>query len=109
MDIREQCDGLQRILEDKKAEDIVILHVGDRTIIADYFIICNGRNTTHVKALCEELKEKYAEFGLDLRRTEGYNEGRWIVMDFANILVHIFHPEERCYYNMESLWQKNVE
>lgn len=62
-----------------------------------------------VKALCEELDEKYPEMGLDLRRKEGYAEGRWIVMDFGNILVHIFHPDERKYYNMERLWIDSPE
>ena len=59
---------------------------------------------SNLAAASDELDEKYGGLGLDLRRKEGYAEGRWIVLDFANILVHIFHPEERQYYNMERLW-----
>ena len=102
--IKEQAEALKTLLEDKKAEDAVLLHVADRTIIADYFIICSGRSSTHVKALCDEVEDSMKDLGLELLRIEGYNEGRWIVMDFASILLHIFCPDERQYYNMERLW-----
>ena len=106
MDTRlpEQVEALCAALYDKKAQDIVAIHVGDRTIIADWFVICSGRATPQVKALCDELEEKAAQAGLTLRRREGYDAGRWIVLDYADILVHIFHPEERRYYNIERLW-----
>ena len=78
--------------------------MGDKTIIADWFVIASGRSTTQVKALCDELEEKTAEKGMIARRKEGYQEGRWIVMDYGTILVHIFHPEEREYYKLERLW-----
>lgn len=80
------------------------IHVGDRTIIADWFVVCSGRATAQVKALCDEIEEKAEGMGLSVRRIEGYSEGRWIVIDFGSILVHIFYPEEREYYNMERLW-----
>ena len=57
-----------------------------------------------VKAICDEILEKYVEAGLTLRRKEGYTEGRWIVLDFGYVLLHIFHPDEREYYNIERLW-----
>ena len=88
----------------KKAQDIMAIHVGDRTIIADWFVVCSGRATAQVKALCDEIEEKAEGMGLSVRRIEGYSEGRWIVIDFGSILVHIFYPEEREYYNMERLW-----
>ena len=62
-------------------------------------------NFEQVKTLCDELEDKAASLGLDLLRKEGYNEGRWIVLDFGHILVHIFHPEERQYYHLERLWE----
>ena len=102
--IKEQAEALKTLLEDKKAEDTVLLHVADRTIIADYFIICSGRSSTHVKALADEVEDSMKDLGLELLRIEGYNDGRWIVMDFASILLHIFCPDERQYYNMERLW-----
>ena len=103
-EIRTQVLALCEALDNKKAFDILALNVADKTIIADWFIIASGRSTTQVKALCDELEEKAAERGLIAQRKEGYQEGRWIVVDFGTILVHIFHPEEREYYNVERLW-----
>ena len=100
----EQVEALCAALYDKKALDILAIHVGDRTVIADWFIICSGRAVPQIKALSDDLEDKAEQIGLDLRRTEGYDAGRWIVLDYADVLVHIFHPEERQYYNMERLW-----
>lgn len=102
---KEYVTEICELLYDKKATDIVTIDIADRSIIADYFIICSGRSNTQVKALCDELEEKTVPGGLKLRRKEGYAEGRWIVMDYSDILVHIFHPDERKYYNMERLWK----
>jgi len=95
---------LCKILYDKKALDIRAIEVTDKTIIADWFIVCSGRGVPQVKALSDEFEEKAAEMGLFPRRKEGYQEGRWIVLDFDDLLVHLFHPEERTYYNLERLW-----
>jgi ribosome-associated protein len=104
--IRQRVEGICEILYNKKAQDIVAIHVADKTIIADWFVICSGRAVSQVKALSEELDEKTPALGLTLRRSEGYTEGKWIVLDYADILVHIFYPEERKYYNMERLWDE---
>ena len=104
IDIRTQVLDICSVLDNKKAEDILAVHVGDKTIIADWFVIASGRSTTQVKALCDELEEKTAEKGMIARRKEGYQEGHWIVVDYGTILVHIFHPEEREYYKLERLW-----
>ncbi len=103
-DWKEKTLEICRVLYDKKGLDVVAINVADKTIIADWFVICSGRVPAQVKALCDELEDQAAQLGLDLRRKEGYNEGRWIVLDFAHILVHIFVPDERQYYNMERLW-----
>jgi len=102
--IRQQVDLLCDALYNHKALDILAIPVGDKTIIADWFIVCSGRATPQIRALCDDLEEKAAEAGLDLHRKEGYTAGRWIVLDYGDILVHIFHPEERQYYNVEHLW-----
>lgn len=106
---REQVLEICKILDDKKAVDIVAIDVADKTIIAEWFVICSGHASTQVKALCDELEDKVTELGADLRRKEGYQEGRWIVLDLADIIVHIFHPQERQYYNIERLWMDNPE
>lgn len=109
MTVQEQAKAIAKLLDDKKAEDIRLIHVGDRTIIADYFVVCSGRSVPHVKALCDEVDEHKDSFELTRLRTDGYNEGRWIVIDFGTILVHIFHPDERAYYNIERLWEGQAQ
>jgi nicotinate-nucleotide adenylyltransferase len=94
-----------KILYDKKATDILALHIGDKTIIADWFVVASGTSVTHVRALCDELEEKAESIGLSIRRKEGYEDARWIVLDFGFALVHLFHPEEREYYKIERLWE----
>jgi len=101
---KETVLDLCKILYDKKAQDIQAIYVGEKTIIAEWFVVASGYTSSQVKALCDELEDKGAAMGLEVRRKEGYSEGRWIVLDFADILVHIFHPEERKFYNMERLW-----
>ncbi len=105
--IKEQALGLCEILYNKKALDIMAIHVGDKTIIADWFVIASGRAVPQIKALCDEVDEKCGALGLEVRRREGYGDGRWIVLDFGDILLHIFHPEERRYYSVERLWNED--
>lgn len=93
-----------KALYDKKAQDIRAMYVQDKTVVADWFILCSGRSVPQVKTLCDDLEEKMAGTGYFVHRKEGYQEGRWVVLDFGDVLVHVFHPEERTYYNLERLW-----
>lgn len=88
----------------KKAEDVRILHVSHLTIVADYFILASGRSDVHVKSLCDEIRKFMHETGRIQLRIEGYREGRWIVIDYGDVLVHIFHKREREFYGLERLW-----
>lgn len=105
--IKQKALAVCEVLYNKKAQDIVAIHVADKTIVADWFIICSGRATQQVKSLADEVDHKASELGLTLRRSQGYGDAKWIVLDFADILVHIFYPEERKYYNMERLWDED--
>jgi ribosome-associated protein len=96
---------IAEILYDKKARDIVVLEVGHLTILADYLVIATGRSAIQVKALAQEVDDRLAEEGVQLRRKEGHNEGRWIVLDYGTVMVHVFHQEERSFYNLERLWE----
>lgn len=96
---------IAQVIYDKKGRDIIALDVQGLTVICDYMVIATGRSASQVKALADEVDEHMAQQGLDLRRTEGQNEGRWIIMDYGSILVHIFHQEDRAYYNLERLWE----
>lgn len=91
IDAKEQVLKICEILYDKKALNIRALNVADKTIIAEWFVVCSGRATTQVRTLCDELEDKAADMGLTVLRKEGYGEARWIVLDFGHILVHIFH------------------
>ena len=95
---RELAMDIAKILYDKGGVDIRVLS------ITDYFVIASGRNVQAVRALGEDVEDKLAEKGILPRRREGMNESRWIVLDYATVILHVFHPEEREYYNIERLW-----
>ena len=92
-------------MDEKKARDIVLLDVQQATILAETFLICSGTSANQVRMLAEEAEKTMAEYGIFARRMEGYREGRWVVVDFGGLMVHIFHREEREFYNIERLWK----
>lgn len=108
MDINESkmiAESICKCLSAKKAHDIVKIYVADKTIIADYFVIAGGRSTTQVRALCDAVEEYMSkEYSLDVRRREGVSEGRWAVLDFGEVIVHVFDDEQRLFYHLERLW-----
>lgn len=94
------------ILSSKKAENIVYIDVSDKSSLCDYFVIAGARSSTAVKSLCENLEEKMEkDFGEIPSRKDGGREGRWNVMDFGDVIVHIFNDEMRDFYNLERLWE----
>lgn len=97
-----------KALSGKKAENIIMIDVEELTIIAECFVIASGRSAIQVKALCDEVEEKLEKLGFRHIRIEGYAPGRWIVLDYGDVLVHIFHEEERKFYNMERLWEDGM-
>ena len=105
MENRELALKMAEILDQKGALDIQILEVTHLTSITDYFLVASGRNVQSVRSLSEDLEDKLAEENILPRRREGMHESRWIVLDYATVIVHIFHPEERQFYNIERLWQ----
>ncbi len=93
-----------KILDNKKAIDIVALKINEVTSVADYFVIVSGTSTTHVKALAEELEDKLSEMGQEPKHIEGKATG-WILLDYGNVVVHVFTPDQRENFNLEKLWQ----
>ena len=87
----------------KKGIDICLFEVSDRTVIADYYVICSGRASTHVAALADEVDYKLGKVGVRSYRTEGRDGGEWLLVDFGAVIVHIFSREAREYYNLERL------
>lgn len=93
-----------RLLNEKKAVDVILLEIGSISLIADYFLICHGNSQIQTKALCDHLLENLPDEECRLLRIEGYRDASWILMDFGVLVIHIFIPEERSFYNLERLW-----
>lgn len=92
------------ILDDKKALDIELLDISQRTIIADAFVICAGRTSIQVRALADEVEEALGREQIRPLHKEGYAPGRWVLLDYGGVVVHIFHREDREFYSLERLW-----
>lgn len=105
METNKLKENIVRILESKKAIDINVIDIDKVTILADTFIVCTGTSTPHVKALVDELEEKLEELGVRPLRKEGYETARWVLVDFGNTVVHVFHLNERDYYDLDRLWE----
>ncbi|GHV46854.1 ribosomal silencing factor RsfS [Clostridia bacterium] len=91
-------------LDSKKARNIKVMKITDLTSIADYFVIAEGTSSTQVKALADEVEVKLEAAGQRPARTEGYNGANWIVLDYSDVIVHIFHEDTRRFYDLERLW-----
>ncbi len=91
-------------LDSKNAKDVKILKTAEHTVLADYFVICNGTSTTHIKALVDEVDRELSEAGEPPVRREGLRSDIWVLMDFGSVIVHIFTDEARKFYDLERLW-----
>lgn len=98
------CGQICKLLDDKKASNIVVVDIAHLTIVADCFVICSGRSTTQVKGLSDYVEEELSRTGLVPLRKEGKTEGRWAVLDYGGVIVHIFQEETRTLYSLEQLW-----
>ncbi len=92
-------------LEDKKAEDIHVIDISEVSVIADYFIIAGGNNRSQIQALCDNVEEKLGRAGSAVRQIEGYDTANWILMDFGDVIIHIFDRENRLLYDLERIWR----
>lgn len=111
MDINKTAKIIYEALLDKKAENPVILNIGEVSVIADYFIIANGTNKSQINAMVDDVTEKLAKEGITFGKIEGINNTSWILMDYGDIIVHIFSKEDREFYDLERIWAdcKKVE
>lgn len=98
-----------RILDEKQARRIKLLFVEERTSLTDYFVICEGRSTTHVNSLADELTERLKADGISPLHIDGHSNGSWIAIDFASVIVHIFDRGTREFYSLENLWKDGKE
>ena len=95
MSERELLMTAVKAADDKRAEDIMVLNMKGISLIADYFVICHGNSDKQVQAIAREIREKAEEQGYNLKRIEGFDEARWVLIDIGDVVVHVFHKEER--------------
>lgn len=104
-DSKEMVKLAYQALEDKKGEDIQVIEIKDISIIADYFIIANGINSPQVDALVDSVKEALGRKGYEPKRIEGIRSASWILMDYGDVVIHVFSKEDRLFYNLERIWR----
>ena len=101
---REIADAIYEILDSKKARDVKVVAVADKTIIADYFVLCTGNSSTQVRALADEVEYKLGLAGLDAAHVEGRDSNSWRALDYSSVIVHVFDREARDFYNLDKLY-----
>ena len=104
-DAKELAEAIAEVLDSKKGTDIQVVHVADKTVIAEYFVLCSGNTSTHIKALVDEVEFKIGQRDLLPYHVEGKDNNAWIVMDYSHVLVHVFTHEARDFYNLEKLYE----
>lgn len=92
-------------LEDREAEDVTVIDISEISPIADYFIIANGTNESQVRALVDNVEETLGKAGYEVKQREGYGLGSWVLLDFGDIIVHVFDRENRVFYDLERIWR----
>jgi len=101
---KELAQQLAAVADDKRARNIVILDMNGISTMADYFIICHGSSEKQVQAIAREIKDAAAKEAVEVKRMEGFESARWILVDLGDVIVHVFHKEDREYYQLEKLW-----
>lgn len=91
-------------IEDKKGMNVMALNLQGISLLADYFVICHGNSTPQVQAIAMEVRKKAGELGVNVKGLEGYDTAKWVLVDLGDVVVHVFHRDDREYYNIERLW-----
>jgi ribosome-associated protein len=104
IDAKELAIEIAQLLDEKKAIDVQVLDISNLTTVCDFFVIASGRTELQVRALSDELEKNLALKEFRAWHKEGYRKGRWVVLDYKDVVVHLFHKDERAFYNLERLW-----
>ncbi|MCI8429316.1 MAG: ribosome silencing factor [Lachnospiraceae bacterium] len=102
---KEMAKIVVNALEEKKAKDLKLLDISDVSVLADYFVIASGSNHNQVQAMADEVEEKLGKAGYTPKQVEGYQTANWILMDYQDIIIHIFDEENRLFYDLERIWR----
>ena len=105
----QQAKETAKILSEKKGLDIKVIEISDVSVIADYMVIATGNSSTHVKALADEVETQLDDMGISVSHIEGYRSNSWILLDYIDIIVHVFSNEAREYYDLERLWEDGTD
>ncbi len=103
-DAKALADAIADVLDSKKGHDIKVLHVEDKTVIAEYFVLCTGNSSTQIRALAGEVEFKIGQRGIEPYGIEGRDNNSWLVLDYSNVIVHVFSRESREFYNLDKLY-----
>ncbi|PXW91602.1 ribosome-associated protein [Streptohalobacillus salinus] len=104
MNNEELVQQIAEVIDNKRGRDILALDMRELTTVADYYLITDASNERQVQAIAREIKDQAEKLGITVNRLEGFDKARWILVDLGDIICHIFHQEERSYYNLERLW-----
>lgn len=106
---RKMADLAIRALEDKKASDISLLDISDISTLADYFIIASGSNRSQLQAMCENVEDTLGRAGFEARQIEGFRTANWILLDYGDVVIHLFDMENREFYGLDRIWNDAVK
>ncbi|MBO4262183.1 MAG: ribosome silencing factor [Clostridia bacterium] len=111
METNEKVKLICDVLNAKKAYDVIKIDVSEKSVLADYFVIASGKSKTQVRSLAEYAMEEVEKAGGSVLRKEGLEDSRWVVVDFGDVILHVFNDETRLFYHLERLWsdENNVE
>ena len=104
MDPKQLMEQIVKFADDKKARNITVLDISELTTLTDYFVICEGGSSTQVKAIVDEVEEKLSEQGVTVHGIEGFSSADWILMDYTDVVLHVFTEQSREFFNIENLW-----
>ena len=108
-DSKEMLKVIIDALQDNKAEDIRVIDISNVSVIADYFVIASGSNTNQIQAMVDNVEEEMFKAGFDDPKVEGYNTASWILLDYEDVIVHVFSEDDRAFYNIERIWRDGNE
>jgi len=109
LETEKKLDIVRNTVIDQKAVDVEVLDLRGMTLIADYFVVASGTSNIHIRSIVDKVIEKMKEQGQRADRVEGYTEAKWVLVDYGDVVLHVFAPEEREFYGLESLWRATEE
>jgi len=102
--MNKKLEMIQNAIEEKKGDKIIVLDIAKKSSISDYYVICTGRSDKNIQAIADEIKERMQEIGEEHLGIEGYSSAKWVLMDYDDVIVHIFNEETRDFYKLEEIW-----